>query len=227
MATIAVCNQKGGAGKTTLSLILADQLASSGQRVTVIDADPNANIAGWAAKRAATGRAMPFTVIERPTEGDMIGTITRSIDESDYIIIDLEGSASRMTSRALARAHLALIPFNQSPMDASLAANAVVLIGEESEALGRKIPFRLVRSRESAAVKSRSSKRIATAIHDAGLHMLHYGLVERAAYRDIFEFGATLAELGEGGDPTIVRAIQNARQVAQAVAEALNEEYPA
>jgi chromosome partitioning protein len=51
MAVISIGNPKGGAGKTTLALVLADTLATNGARVTVIDADPNAIIEKWAQKR--------------------------------------------------------------------------------------------------------------------------------------------------------------------------------
>ena len=41
MSVISVSNSKGGAGKTTLAMILADQLVENGLSVAVIDADPN------------------------------------------------------------------------------------------------------------------------------------------------------------------------------------------
>jgi chromosome partitioning protein len=226
MPVISVSNQKGGAGKTTLALVLADQLSASGSKVSVIDADPNAVVQKWAARRSGLGKAVPYDVIARPTEADMIGTIDRLSKERDFVIVDLEGSASRMTSRALARSHLVLIPFNQSPIDAELAANAVALIAEESEALNRSIPFRLVRSRDSAAIATKTSKRIAIAIEAAELPILPIGLVERAAYRDIYEFGALLAELDISDTPGILKAIANARELAQAVIDAIREEYP-
>src|SRR3546814_5284324 len=78
----------------------------------------------------------------------MINTVDQLAKEYQFVIVDLEGTASRMTSRAFARSHLVLVPFNQSPIDAELAANAVQLIHEESEALQRPLPFRLVRSEE-------------------------------------------------------------------------------
>jgi chromosome partitioning protein len=105
---------------------------------------------------------MPYKVVPAPQERDMIQTIDRLNDEHGIVIIDLEGTAS-MTSRAW-RDRMVLIPFNQSPVDAECAANAVELIDEEAEALGRKIPFRLVRSRDSAAIATKTSKRIANAI---------------------------------------------------------------
>ena len=48
MKTVAVISQKGGAGKTTLTLHLAVASALSGQNTAVIDLDPQASAANWA-----------------------------------------------------------------------------------------------------------------------------------------------------------------------------------
>ena len=55
MPTIVFVSPKGGAGKTTAALLLATQLASS-YDVTMIDADPNRPIKGWAAAGNAPKR---------------------------------------------------------------------------------------------------------------------------------------------------------------------------
>lgn len=227
MAVISIGNPKGGAGKTTLALVLADTLATNGATVSVIDADPNAIIEKWATKREAAGRELPYRVIPRPTESEMIGTIDRVSKEDEFVIIDLEGSASRMTSRALARSHMVLVPFNLSPIDAELAAQAVRAIKEEEEALQRSIPFRLVRSRTNAAIATKTAKRIVDAINAAELPLLSASLVERAAYRDIFEFGLLLTELDNAATSGVQNAITNAAELAQCVVSALREEYPA
>lgn len=227
MAVISIGNPKGGAGKTTLALVLADTLSTSGARVTVIDADPNAIIEKWATKRERAGKELPYRVIPRPTESELIGTIERVSKEDEFVIIDLEGSASRMTSRALARSHMVLVPFNLSPIDAELAAQAVRAIKEEEEALQRSIPFRLVRSRTNAAIATKTAKRIVEAIDAAELPLLDTSLVERAAYRDIFEFGLLLTELDGAATSGVQNAITNAAELAQSVVNALREEYPA
>jgi chromosome partitioning protein len=224
MPAISVANPKGGAGKTTLTLVLASELARSGASVTVIDADPNAIIAGWGCKRTDRGISLPFEIVAGPKESELVKLIDRYTVSHDFVLIDLEGTASRMTSRALARSHLVLIPFNLSPIDAELAANAVALIQEEAEALGRSIPFRLVRSRDNAAIETKTAKRIVSAITEAELPLLSAGLVERAAYRDIFDFSSTLEELDEGRTSGLVAARRNALDVARAVVEAVQQE---
>lgn len=224
MPAISVANPKGGAGKTTLTFVLACELARSGASVTVIDADPNAIIAGWGRKRADQGRETPFEIIAGPKESELVRLVDQYTASHDFVLIDLEGTASRMTSRALARSHLVLIPFNLSPIDAELAANAVGLIQEEAEALGRDIPFRLVRSRDNAAMQTKTAQRIIAAIAAAELPLLPVGLVERAAYRDIFDFAQTLEELDEAKTSGVPAARKNAYEVARAVLQAIQEE---
>jgi len=224
MPAISVANPKGGAGKTTLTFVLACELARSGASVAVIDADPNAIIAGWGRKRAEQGRAAPFEIIAGPKESELVRLVDQYTASHDFVLIDLEGTASRMTSRALARSHLVLIPFNLSPIDAELAANAVGLIQEEAEALGRDIPFRLVRSRDNAAMQTKTAQRIVAAITEAELPLLPVGLVERAAYRDIFDFAQTLEELDESKTSGVPAARKNAYEVARSVLQAVQEE---
>ncbi|MFD2580823.1 ParA family protein [Novosphingobium colocasiae] len=154
----------------------------------------------------------------------MVRLIDQYTASHDFVLIDLEGTASRMTSRALARSHLVLIPFNLSPIDAELAANAVSLIQEEAEALGRDIPFRLVRSRDNAAMQTKTARRIVAAIDEAELPLLSVGLVERAAFRDVFDFAATLEELDEATTSGVPAARTNAYDMARAVLQAVQEE---
>jgi chromosome partitioning protein len=228
MPVISFANPKGGSGKTTLAMVLALELSRQGASVGVIDADPNAVIVDWATRRANNGLHVPFRVVSRPKESDMVATVGQLTRELDWVLIDLEGTASRLVSRAFARSNLVLIPLNPSPIDARLAAQAVKLVFEEGEALERTIPYRLVYSCYPAAVVSRSFKRINEEIRGENLPVLQEGLVQRAAFRDIFDFSATLEELTEPRTSGVDQARANAFSVAQvsvaqAVVNALKE----
>jgi chromosome partitioning protein len=96
---ITVADPKGGAGKSTAALVLATSLAQQGASVIILDCDPNRAIQGW---RAGSSRN-PVVV-----DGGMTkSTITSKLDEYrkkyQFVFVDLEGTASRLMSRALAR----------------------------------------------------------------------------------------------------------------------------
>ena len=77
MYVIAFANPKGGSGKTTSAILLAEQIALSGGRVTILDLDPNANILLWAQSREEQGRVIPFTVQARPPVEDTVELIDK------------------------------------------------------------------------------------------------------------------------------------------------------
>lgn len=214
MPVIVTANPKGGAGKSTATLVLAQTLAHLGASVSVIDADPNRPILEW---RNGPSK-LSLAVVGDVTESSIIRTIREHRTSHQFVFVDLEGTASRLVSRAITQADLVLVPLQASGVDARQASRAVALIHEEEEALGgRTIPFRVLLTRTSPIIATRIEKEIVAALVGAGLPLLQNRLNERQAYKALFVRQLALHEL----DPTQVNGLPEALANAQRLADEL------
>ena len=114
---IAVANQKGGVGKTTLTMTLAGTLGEWGQRVLVIDADAQGTATRWAADSAPD--LLTMRVVSMGDAGERLHEQIRPhIPGHDWIVIDCPPSVeSRAAQSALLIADLVVIPVIPSPAD--------------------------------------------------------------------------------------------------------------
>ena len=92
MAVISVCSTKGGVGKTTLVICLADAYARQGGSVAIIDADPNGHVASW---RERAGDDCAVDVIADVTEKTVLDRISDAASRYSLVFVDLEGAASQ------------------------------------------------------------------------------------------------------------------------------------
>ncbi len=220
MPVISMANPKGGSGKTTTALILATQLAESGASVIIVDADPEQWISQWA---SLPGRPEGVSVRDGATEDSIIDQIEAASREAQFVIVDLEGTASLMVASAVGMSDLVLIPMQGSSMDARGGAKTLRLIGNQARMVRRDIPHSVVLTRTSAAMRSRALRNVQDQLRENGIDVLQTGLVERAAFRDLLEFGGTLSGLGPEQASNVGKAIRNARKFAGEVIKRLRE----
>lgn len=137
MPTVVIASPKGGAGKSTAAIILGTELAHAGAAVTLLDCDPNRSLSLWAGRGPLPSRV---TVLSDVGEGEIVRTIKRHDMDGQIVIVDLEGVASRLVSRAISQADLVITPMRATTLDATVGVRALQLIREEEEALDRRIP---------------------------------------------------------------------------------------
>ncbi|ACV76408.1 putative partitioning protein ParA ATPase (plasmid) [Zymomonas mobilis subsp. mobilis ZM4 = ATCC 31821] len=215
MPTVVVASPKGGAGKSTTAVLLGTGLAHAGAEVVMVDCDPNRSLTIWS-KRGTMPQRM--RVLSDVTESEIVKTIKNHDNDGKIIIVDLEGIASRLVSRAISQADLVLIPMRATTLDATIGARALQLIEEEEEALDRSIPYALVFTM-TKAVKSKQHSGIEKSFREQGVDLIEPPLMERAAFSALFEFGGDLYSMPEQGN--MEKAIENASLFVQAVYQRL------
>jgi chromosome partitioning protein len=211
MPVIAFANPKGGAGKTTAALLLASELATKGAEVTIIDADPEKWISQWG---VLVGKPINIKIVGEVREDTIVDQIDEASQSSQFVIIDLEGTASLMVANAIGMADLVIIPTQGSAMDAKGGAKTIRLIRNQERMARRSIPHSVLLTRTSAAVTSRSLRNVQEQLLKGEIDVFKTAIVERAAFRDIFDFGGTLETLDPKTVSNLDKARENAREFA-------------
>lgn len=218
MPTISFVSPKGGVGKTTSAVILATQIAQRGKAVTIIDADPNRPISHWS---RLPGCPPDIRVVSEASEDTIIDEIERAEHAAPFVIIDLEGTANLTVGYAISRSDLVIIPSQGSQLDAKEAGKAIKLIQQQEKAFKRAIPYAVLLTRTSAAIKTRTLRHIQDQLTQHGVQLFAAQLMEREAFRAIFSFGGGLEALDRKEVSGIDAAITNARAFAAEVIDRL------
>ncbi len=190
---IALVNQKGGPGKTTLAMHLAGELAGRGELVMVADADPQATATRWASA-APEDRPFPAAVGGlAATDGRLHRELQKFIDAFDVIVVDCPPSAdSPVSQSALLVADLALVPVIPSPPDlwAGLAIRETI---DRVNAVNEDLDARLVVNQRKPHTRLAAS--MADLLPRYGIPVLETQIGDREAFRHAAAGGVTAADV--------------------------------
>lgn len=157
MSIIAFCGQKGGSGKTTLSVSLAAEWHRRGLRVLLVDLDPQGTTTTW-------GDLAAELKVDGPTVVGMGDSIRAQLPDLaaayDFVVIDCPPRAGKRTAGALMVADLAILPCGPSPADLWALTEALGIV-DQAQALR---PTLLVRIALNSVL---ASTKIAAEIMDA------------------------------------------------------------
>lgn len=217
MPTIVMVSPKGGVGKTTAAMILANQL-SQGAKVTVIDADPNRPFKSWAA-----GGNTPdnMTIVADADEDNIIDKIEDAAMTTPFVVVDLEGTAAKIVLLAISQADLVIIPTQGSQLDAEQAARALKLIKQQEKMTRREVTYGVLLTRTNPLIRTRTTAHIQQGLREAGIHVFEAQLHEREAFKAMMAFQQPLERLNPSDVSNIDKAIANARSLTLEVVERL------
>jgi chromosome partitioning protein len=186
MQVIAVLNQKGGAGKTTIATHLARALQLAGSDVLLVDSDPQGSARDWAAVRE--DQPVPVVGIDRPTiERDL-----KSIAKKDFVVIDGAPQAADLAVSAIKAANFILIPVQPSPYDIWATADLVELVRQRIEVTDGKLKAAFVVSRAIKGTKIGAE--VTEALSGYGLPVLESRITQRVSYPSTAAGGTTVID---------------------------------
>ncbi len=218
MATIVFASSKGGAGKSTIALAIATLLCTKA-KTTLIDADPNHPIINWLKR----GGACPnLNVVKNEDEMLLMDEIAEAEETSQFVIVDLEGSANIRAAYAVASADLVIIPLQPSILDADEASKTLKLIKNESKKLRREIPYRMLWSRIPNFM-TRTMKDLEGQLKNAGIPTLDNRVRDLDAYRGIFGLNKSFDQMTADEVPNLIKAKQNTTAVTQEIINIIKE----
>jgi chromosome partitioning protein len=220
MPTIAFVSPKGGAGKTTSAFLLSTALAKL-YDVTVIDADPNHPIENW-----ATGGNTPprLSIVSDANEETIIERIEDAASKTPFVVVDLEGTASKIVIYAISQADFVIIPAQGSQLDANEASRAIRVVLQSAKMTGKAKPYAVLLTRTSPLIRTRTQAHIQNGLVGAGIPVLETELNERDAFKAVFSFQQTLDGLSATDVPNLDKAKLNVWQFVEEVIERLKAE---
>ena len=207
MQVIVLVTQKGGSGKSTLAIGLAIAAMDVGQRVGLIEADPQGTITNWGRRRAN-----PKPRIERVDSGVAIERAVFHLRRDGYsvAIIDTSATNNLLSTSGIGVADLCLIPVRPSPADIEAAAPTLSTV--------RRLDKRFAFILNQAPSRSNRVSEAAIALGAAGVLALPY-IVQRNDHQDALGVGLGVIEYDPHG-----KAAEEVRELWRWVSKSLATE---
>jgi len=188
---ISILNQKGGAGKTTLSVHIATALARQGEKVLLIDADPQGSALDWAAAR----QGEPLFPVAGLPKSSIHKEIPALAPGYSTVLIDGPPRVYDVARSAIMASDVVLIPVQPSPYDVWAAKEIVDLLHEASVYKGKlKSAFVINRKIVNTAI----GRDVADALTEYPIPVLKSSVCQRVAFAETASQGLTVFEMYPG-----------------------------
>lgn len=184
---IGFLNQKGGVGKTTLAVHIADAFARRNNRVLLVDADPQGSSLDWAASRKGNP-AFPVAGLPRASIHKELPALASGYA---YVIIDGPPRVYDVARSVIMASDMVLIPVQPSPYDV-WAAKEIVDLLREAIVFKPNLKSAFVINRK--IVNTALGRDVADALADYPIPVLKSSICQRVSLAESAAQGQTVFE---------------------------------
>ena len=191
---VAVLNQKGGSGKTTLTTHLARAFQRAGAAVWVADSDPQGSARDWYAAAGEAGALPPVVGVDRPA---LLRELPGLSGGARWVFIDGAPQVQDLAAAAVRVADVVLVPVQPSPYDVWATADLVDLLRQRQEVTEGRPRAAFVLSRQIQG--ARLTAEVREALAGYGMPVFQAGTVQRVIYAHSATHGGTALDLEPDG----------------------------
>jgi chromosome partitioning protein len=154
-------------------------------------------------------------------EDTIIERIEDAASRTPFVIVDLEGTASKIVVYAVSQADLVIIPTQGSQLDANEASRAIRVVMQSQKVTKSETPYAVLLTRTSSSIRTRTQAHIQNGLIASGIPVFNTELNERDAFRAVFSFQQTLDGLNPADVANLDKAKVNVWEFVEEVVERL------
>lgn len=214
--TWCIATTKGGAGKSTLTALMAGEFAHAGMSVIIADADPQQTLVKWEARCIAAGtKHADINVINANNSKSLKEIISRSYEGDGVLLIDVQGAASDIMTVAALNSDMVIVPCIPSEFDVAEAGKVPDFLAQMARVGETPTPYKIVINAVDGLEEKRATfRRSVIELMQRGYEPTNTFIMRRDYYRQIAAgIGSLYSIPAKKKDEGLQKAILNIRDL--------------